>query len=97
VGDELARRREPMRVSDRIRVLGEILAPMAPLFLEVVLRALHGAEGHAEVVSDIITGIGRHAVRPEGASDEADAELEGERVTEAALAALLRARFDLDD
>ncbi len=93
VGDALAAGPEGLDEDATIQEVGAVVAPMVPLFLEVVLRALHGAPDHAEVVSDIISGIGLHAAR-RAHIDDSEAEDEGSRLTEAALAYLLRARFE---
>jgi AcrR family transcriptional regulator len=93
VGEVLDTRDGRVPEDKAIEELGDLLAGLVPLFLEVVLRALHGQPGHADVVSDIISGIGDHAARRAGISPN-DAGDEGSRLTEAALAQFLRARFE---
>ncbi len=93
VGEALDTRGGRVGEDQAIEELGDLLAGLVPLFLEVVLRALHGQPGHADVVSEIISGIGDHAARRAGISPNA-VEDEGSRLTEAALAQFLRARFE---
>jgi AcrR family transcriptional regulator len=92
IGETLDARADNVPEDRAVEELGALLTSLAPLFLEVVLRALHGQPEHAETVSAMISGIGEHVARRAGIEhDDAD---DGSRLTEAALAHLLRARFE---
>src|SRR5262249_41481910 len=58
INDGLDTRSGTVSPHEAIEKLAELLAPVVPLFLEVVLRALHGQAKHAEVVAEIIAGVG---------------------------------------
>jgi AcrR family transcriptional regulator len=94
IGETLAERSDEVAEPCAIDELATLLNGLAALFLEVVLRALHGHPGCAEAVGEIISGIGVHVARRAGIDDD-DNDEEGPRLTEAALASLFRARFDL--
>jgi AcrR family transcriptional regulator len=94
INDALGDRAGTVDAEDVIDELGALIDPLVPLFLEVVVRALHGQSDHAEVVAEIIAGVGAGAARRAGVPPDAVDE-RAAQIAEAALARLLRARFEL--
>lgn len=92
INDGLDTRSGTVSPHEAIEELAELLAPVVPLFLEVVLRALHGQANHAEVVAEIIAGVGAGAARRGGIPPDSVDEYAA-TIAEAALARWLRARF----
>ena len=95
IGEDFRRRSGTVDENQAIEELRDFLIPLVGLFLEVVLRALHGQPGHAEVVATVIRGLGEQVAQRAGVRSDQVQE-EGSRLAEAALARLLRARFEPD-
>ena len=95
IGDDFRSRAGTVDADHAIDELRDFLIPLVPLFLEVVLRALHGQPGHAEVVANVINGLSEQVAHRAGVPSD-QVEEEGSRLAEAALARLLRARFEPD-
>jgi AcrR family transcriptional regulator/DNA-binding transcriptional MerR regulator len=94
VDDAVRDRTDVVTMDEAIEEVGELLDPWVPLFLEVVLRALHGQEGHGGVVEEVMAGVGAIAGRRAGWSAERIEE-RGSDLAEIALARLVRAHFEL--
>jgi AcrR family transcriptional regulator len=80
-------------MDEAVEELGRVIDPYVPLFLEVVLRALHGQEGHGAVVEEVMAGVGAAAARRAGWTEERIEE-RGSDLAEIALARLVRAHFE---